>query len=77
MFTDGGISNLEDVVEFFDETHSLNRGTIVLTGNYSQVVPETGKNINIYRIDNEEDIPNIVLNDVRGSMNYHATKYDG
>jgi len=76
MFTDGGISNLEEVIGFFDETHSLNRGTIVLTGNYPQFVPETGENINVYRVDDETDIPNIVLNDVRRSMNYHASKYE-
>jgi hypothetical protein len=76
MFTDGGISNLEDVVNFFDETHTLNRGTIVLTGSYPQNIPQTGKNINVYRVVNDEDIPNIVLKDVRGSLNYHAARYE-
>ena len=71
MFTDGGIGNLEEVVELFKESASLNRATIVLTGSYIQDIPtELGDKINVYKIDDESDIPSIVLKDVRRNMNY-------
>ena len=76
MFTDGGIGNLEEVVELFQEAGSLNRATIVLTGHYPQMVPqELGDKINVYRIDEEEDIPSIVLKDVRRNLDYNAFRY--
>jgi hypothetical protein len=77
MFTDGGISNLEDIISYFQEIKTLNRATIVLTGNYPQSVPETGNKINIHKIENEKDIPNIVIKDIRRNMDYNATRYAG
>lgn len=77
MFTDGGISNLGEVLEFFEDNKTLNRGTIVLTDHYEQFIPEgEHPNVNIYRVDKEEDIPGIVLKDVRKNMNYPATNYE-
>lgn len=76
MFTDGGIGNLEEVLGFFEETNTLHRGTIILTDRYAQPITEKkdGK-IRIYHIKDEKDIPNIVIGDVRGNLNYHASHY--
>jgi len=73
MFTDGGIHNLDEVLDFFRDNKTLNRGTIVLTGNYEQSITENHPNVNVYRIDSEEDIPHIVLKDVRRNLNYHGS----
>jgi len=76
MFTDGGIANLEEVLQFFEEVQALNRATIVLTHHYDQFIPPTTRpKVTIYRIDKEEDIPHIVLKDIRRNLNYRATRY--
>jgi hypothetical protein len=77
MFTDGGISNLDEVINYFEDTQALNRATIVLTDHYSQIIPPTeNPNINVYRVNKDEDIPHIVLRDIRRNMNYHAARYE-
>lgn len=76
MFTDGGIANLGEVVKLFEESATLHRGTIILTHRYAQTIPELQSDkINVYSIDNEEDIPHIVLKDVRRNFNFHASNY--
>jgi len=62
MFTDGGISNLDEVLDFFDEKVELNRATIVLTHHFDQELRERDKGkIRIHRVEDEKDIPHIVI----------------
>ena len=76
MFTDGGIYNLDEVLELFEESNSINRATIVLTDSYDQFIPSgEHPNVNIHRINKNEDIPGIVLKDIRRNLNYHAARY--
>lgn len=77
MFTDGGIANLDEVLDFFQENKTLNRGAIVLTDEYDQFISsEEHPKVKIYRISEEEDIPDIVLEDVSRNFNHYATNYE-
>ncbi|MFH0737049.1 MAG: vWA domain-containing protein [Candidatus Micrarchaeota archaeon] len=72
MFTDGGISNLDEVLSFFDERAELNRATIVLCHGFDQALGsyKNGK-IAIEPIESEKDIPNIVI----GAVKRHLTAF--
>lgn len=65
LFTDGGISNLNEVLELFSEKAELNRATIVLTHGFSQEIADfKDGRINVHRIEDAKDIPKIVLKEV-------------
>ncbi len=65
MFTDGGISNLNEVLALFEEKAELNRATIVLTHGFEQaLVDRKDSRIQVHRIDDLKDIPNIVIREV-------------
>jgi hypothetical protein len=71
LFTDGGISNLNEVLELFSEKAVLNRATIVLTHGFSQEIADfKDERINVHRIEDVKDIPKIVLKEV--SRNFDA-----
>ena len=77
MLTDGGIANLDEVLGFVEENQGVNRGTIILTDHYKQFVPQMKSDkINIYRVEKDEDIPHIVLGDVRRNLNYQVVGYE-
>ena len=60
MFTDGGISNLDEVLTFLAEHAHLNRATVILAHGYSQdLADDYGDKINIERIDEPGDIKKI------------------
>ncbi|MDD5172002.1 MAG: VWA domain-containing protein, partial [Candidatus ainarchaeum sp.] len=65
MFTDGGISNLEHVLALFEEKAELNRATIVLTHGFAQELADRkDSRIQVHRIEDIKDIPNIVIREV-------------
>lgn len=72
MFTDGGIANLDAVVEELEARRALNRGTLILTGRHEQFVPETER-IRAHRVDDEADIHDIVVEDVRQNLKMGAS----
>ncbi|NYZ74495.1 hypothetical protein H0O00_05100 [Candidatus Micrarchaeota archaeon] len=65
LFTDGGISNLDEVLTLFEEKAELNRATIVLTHGFAQeLIDRMDSRIQVHRIDEPKDIPNIVIREV-------------
>lgn len=69
MFTDGGIFNLGEALELFEEKAELNRATIVLTHGFSQEIREIrDSRINVCRVDDEKDIPDIVIRAAKDSL---------
>jgi hypothetical protein len=66
MLTDGGISNLNEVLELFREKAAINRATIILTHGYDQELADTDdERIAIRRIDDPKDIPLITIGETR------------
>jgi hypothetical protein len=73
MFTDGGISNLDEVLEFFSERAQLNRATIILVHGFAQDIGEEyGDRIRIEKVESEKDIPNICIKAVNRHLNAFA-----
>jgi hypothetical protein len=69
MFTDGGIYNLDEVLDLFEEKSELNRATIVLAHGFGQDLAERmDSRINIVRVEDEKDIPSIVLRETQKSF---------
>ncbi|MEW6035309.1 MAG: hypothetical protein AB1529_01735 [Candidatus Micrarchaeota archaeon] len=69
MFTDGGIFNLDEVLALFSEKAELNRATIILTHGFEQALGEIrDPRISVCRIDEEKDIPGIVIRATHGSL---------
>lgn len=68
MFTDGGIANLDETLEFFASCSQINKGVIVLTDEYyrQQIQESYGDKIAVYHVKDEEDIPKIVIGGVAG-----------
>lgn len=66
MFTDGGISNLNEVLELFREKAALNRASIILTHGFDQELADMkDERIAVHRIDDAKDIPNITIGEAR------------
>jgi hypothetical protein len=62
MITDGGICNLDEVLDLFEEKAQLNRATIVLVKGFAQQMMEIERRkINIHRLDRLLDIPDLVI----------------
>src|SRR3989338_7023501 len=74
MFTDGGISNLNQVIDLFAEKKQMNRATIVLTDHYDQNLLSSKDKFNIYQIEDEQDIPKIVLKDIENNLSLAEQK---
>ena len=70
LFTDGGISNLEEVLKLFEERAELNRATIVLTHGFAQALDDRkGGKIDIHKVEDEKDIPGIIIRETQKSFN--------
>lgn len=67
MFTDGGIDNLDKVVNFFTERKELNRATIVLVHRFEQSI-ESKDNVNVHVVENEKDIPDLAIREIQRSI---------
>jgi len=72
MITDMQITNLENLVQYFNECE--NRITVVAIGQNleSRTFQQTMAvqyNVKIYRVENQKDIPNIILGKVRDYLN--------
>jgi len=66
LFSDGGISNLNEVLELLREKATLNRATIILTHGYAQELADMNDDrIAIRRIDDPKDIPRITIGETR------------
>lgn len=66
LFSDGGISNLNEVLELFREKAALNRATIILTHGFVQELADLNDDrIAIRRIDEPKDIPHITIGETR------------
>lgn len=73
MFTDGGISNLGDVLDFFAERAELNRATIVLVHRFDQADLESyDERINVVPVEDEKDIPGICIKATQRHLNLMA-----
>jgi hypothetical protein len=71
MITDGGIFNLDEVLDLFEEKAQLNRATIVLVKGFMQEVMEIERRkINIHRLDKPLDIPDLLIRET--SKNFAA-----
>ena len=69
MFTDGGIANLNETLELFEEKAEINRATIVLTHHFDQTLNDFGGGkIRVFKIDDEKDIPHIVIADTADAI---------
>jgi hypothetical protein len=69
MLTDGGIGNLAEVLDLFEEKAQLNRATIVIAHGFEQELKEMkDRRINVLRVDEDKDMPNIVIKETQGSL---------
>ena len=69
LFTDGGIANLNEVLQLFEERAELNRATIVLTQGFAQELNEYSGKIRVFKLDDEKDTPRIVIGETRKGFN--------
>jgi hypothetical protein len=74
LFTDGGIANLNEVLQLFEEKAEINRATIVLTHGFTQELDGYSGKIAIYRIDDVKDIPGLVIKESRKAFNAISNK---
>jgi len=72
MFTDGGIYNLGEVLSLFEERAELNRATVVLTHGFEQEIKEFSEKINVHEIEDEKDIPNIIIEQTKRNFAHFA-----
>jgi len=77
MFTDGGIANLRETLDFFEEQAQPNRATIILSGSYNfgewfDYDSKTGK-VKIIHVDKDSDIPLITIGQMKDNINNRAT----
>lgn len=73
MFTDGGIYNLQEVINFFAKRKEMNRATIVLAEGFDQELKSKDDRVRIIRVKDAKDIPLITMREVQDSIdNYLA-----
>jgi len=74
LFTDGGIANLNEVLQLFEEKAELNRATIVLTDGFTQELDEYQGKVKVHRVKNDADIPHIVISETSKGFNSFSDK---
>lgn len=77
MITDGGIWNLNELLDLFEEKSQINRASVILAHGYAQEISERKGKINVHKIDKPEDILTIAIKEATKGLSEFAARFLG